>query len=300
MHPKDRILKFVAYQFVILLHVNIYAQFGNRIDCGEVECNDIKEASGIAASRVNPGVLWVHNDSGDKARIFAMDQNGKHLGTFYLENCEARDWEDIAIGPGTVDSCSYIYIGDIGDNNAEHAIKYIYRFKEPDVSLSESPQDHLIKDIEILRVRYPDGRRDAEALMVDPLTKEYYVITKRELNVKVYKSKFTQPAKSINVMKCVDTLDIAIIVAADISPSGLAIIMKNYHAIYYWKRHPGETIAHTLHRKPERLPYVKEPQGEAVAWDCEGNGYYTISEESGAVPCHLYYYPRIGNRHIGK
>lgn len=72
MNIKERILKFVCYLFIILLHVNLYAQFGDRIDCGVVECNDIKEASGIVASRVNPGVLWVHNDSGDKARTFAM------------------------------------------------------------------------------------------------------------------------------------------------------------------------------------------------------------------------------------
>lgn len=218
---------------------------------------------------------------------------GKHLGTFYLENCEARDWEDIAIGPGTVDGSSYIYIGDIGDNNAKYAVKYIYRFKEPTVSLDVPPQDHIIQDIDILRFRYPDGKRDAEALMIDPLTKDYYVISKRELKVKVYKSKFPQPLTSIDILKCVDTLDVAMIVAADISPSGLEIIMKNYHAIYYWKRHSGEIIAKTLKRKPEKLPYVKEPQGEAVAWDSEGSGYYTISEEGGVDPCHLYYYPRI-------
>lgn len=269
------------------------AQFGNRVDCGLVENDDIKEASGIAASRVNPGVLWVHNDSGDKNRIFAMNEKGMNLGDYYLENCVARDWEDIAAGPGPVDGEKYLYVGDIGDNDAKHKIKYVYRFIEPQVLPDEPPKSHSVPNVDILRFRYPDGKRDVEALMVDPLTKDFFVISKRELNVKVYLARYPQPLDSVSILKCIDTLDLAMIVAADISPSGLEIIMKDYHKIYYWKRLPGESIKKALSRKPKELPYIKEPQGEAVCWDSKGEGYFTISEKGGD-PCHLYYYPRLG------
>jgi hypothetical protein len=269
-------------------------QFGNRVDCGLVENDDIKEASGIAASRANPGVLWVHNDSGDKNRIFAMNEKGMNLGDFYLENCEARDWEDIAAGPGPVEGENYLYVGDIGDNKAKHKIKYVYRFIEPVLLSGEPPKNHIVKNVDILRFQYPDGKRDAEALMVDPLTKDFYIISKRELNVKVYQASYPQPLDNVSILKCIDTLDLAMIVAADISPSGLEIIMKNYHEIYYWKRLPGESIKKALSRKPQKLPYVKEPQGEAVTWDSKGSSYFTISEENDGFPCHLYYYPRVG------
>jgi hypothetical protein len=283
-----------ALLLCMLLVIKSFAQFGNQVDCGLVGNDDIKEASGIAASRANPGVLWVHNDSGDKNRVFAMNEKGKNLGDYYLENCEARDWEDIAAGPGPVDGESYLYIGDIGDNDAKHKIKYVYRFIEPRLLPDETSKNHIVKNIDILRFRYPDGKRDAEALMVDPLTKNFYVISKREMNVKVYMAPFPQPMDSVSILKCINTLDLAMIVAADISPSGLEIIMKNYHEIYYWKRLPGESIKKALSRKPKKIPYTKEPQGEAVTWDSKGSGYFTISEEGGGFPCHLYYYPRVG------
>jgi hypothetical protein len=270
------------------------AQFGNRVDCGVVENDDIKEASGIAASRANPGVLWVHNDSGDKNRIFAMDLKGKNLGEFYLQNCESRDWEDIAIGPGPVDGKSYIYVGDIGDNDAKHKIKYVYRFIEPELLPGESPKNHMVQNIDILRFQYPDEKRDAEALMVDPLTKDFFIVSKRDMNVKVFQARYPQPLDSVSTLRCIDTLNLAMIVAADISPSGSEIIMKNYHKIYYWKRLPGESIKKAISHKPKELPYVKELQGEAVTWDSKGEGYFTISEEDGE-PCHLYFYPRILN-----
>ena len=276
-----------------LLNIKASAQFGDRIDCGVVENEDIKEASGVVASRANPGVLWVHNDSGDKNRIFAINEKGKNLGEYYLDNCVARDWEDIAVGPGPVDGRSYIYVADIGDNGAKYEIKYVYRFFEPEVSSDEPPKNHNIQSIDIIKFRYPDGKRDAEALMIDPLTKDCYIISKRELNIRVYQCRYPQPLDRVRTLRCIDTLDLFMIVAADISPSGREIIMKNYHQIHYWKRNSKETIKKTLSRTPQNLPYIKEPQGEAVAWDHKGSGYLTISEEVGGMPCHLYYYPRL-------
>ncbi|VAX19112.1 hypothetical protein MNBD_IGNAVI01-2275, partial [hydrothermal vent metagenome] len=70
---------------------------------GIIESNEINEASGIAASRKNPGLFWTHNDSGDNARLFAFDSLGRHRGEFLLAGIQNRDWEDIAIGPGPVE-----------------------------------------------------------------------------------------------------------------------------------------------------------------------------------------------------
>ena len=47
-----------------------------RIDLGEIESDDIQEASGIVSSLTNENVIWTHNDSGDSNRIFAMDTTG--------------------------------------------------------------------------------------------------------------------------------------------------------------------------------------------------------------------------------
>src|SRR5436190_12523295 len=63
---------------------------------GRIESKDVRESSGLAASRCQPNVYWTHNDSGDDAFIFAMDETGKDLGTYEVTNARNEDWEDIA------------------------------------------------------------------------------------------------------------------------------------------------------------------------------------------------------------
>jgi hypothetical protein len=86
-------------------------------------------------------VLWTHNDSGDTNRLYALNTAGKHLGVYYIAGAQARDWEDLAIGPGPIAGQHYIYIGDIGDNGKQYEYKYIYRIPEPQVDSSQAPVD---------------------------------------------------------------------------------------------------------------------------------------------------------------
>src|SRR5687767_4675893 len=72
------------------------SQYAEPQTMGRIESGEIKESSGIAASRCQQNVLWTHNDSGDDAFIFAIDQTGKDLGTWKVENAKNLDWEDIA------------------------------------------------------------------------------------------------------------------------------------------------------------------------------------------------------------
>ena len=82
------------------------------------------EASGLAVSRTNEGVLWAHNDSGDTARVFAFGEDGGRLGTFKLVGAGATDWEDMALGPDVDDAGDPVadrdalYVADFGDNDA--------------------------------------------------------------------------------------------------------------------------------------------------------------------------------------
>src|SRR6476660_5572829 len=82
---------------------------------GTIASNALAETSGIAASRRASGVWWVHNDSGDRARVFAIGNDGRDLGEFDLAGAAAVDWEDIAVGPGPSAGTSSLYLADIGD-----------------------------------------------------------------------------------------------------------------------------------------------------------------------------------------
>jgi hypothetical protein len=254
----------------------------------------------LAASRKNTDVLWTHNDSGDKNRIFALSTYGKHLGIYQFGSYFVRDVEDIAIGPGPENGKDYLYIADIGDNGANHALKYIYRIPEPEVKSDQLPRDSIISNSNISTIvfRYPDGPRNAEALMVDPLTKDIYIISKQETNANVYLAPYPQPISEIFTLTPVATLNLPYVVAADISVSGKEILVKTYTNIFYWQRDLSDTLWRVLTTQPDTLPYSMEPQGESVCWAGDDSGYYTLSEEPYGLPAYLYFYPRLTGSNI--
>ena len=280
-----------------LLSCTVQAQppeFGSRVDRGLVENDEINEASGIAASRRNPGVLWTHNDSGDSTRIFAVGRNGEDLGDFFLSGTSARDWEDIAVGPGPEANISYIYVGEIGDNNAQYPTKRIYRVAEPEVDQNAEPSAHTLEDVETITFAYPDGPRDAEALMVDPVTRDIYIVSKREESVRVYRAAYPQSTTETITLEHVTTLEgLTFITAGDISSDGGNILLKDYQTVFYWERKGGESIAEAFARTPFNPPYTLEPQGEGIAWDADESGYFTLSEEPQGIEAHLYFYPQL-------
>src|SRR5689334_15559786 len=63
-----------------------------RTSLGARELAASNEASGLAASRKNAGVLWTHDDSGDSARVFAMTFAGAHLGIYDVAAADFVDW----------------------------------------------------------------------------------------------------------------------------------------------------------------------------------------------------------------
>src|SRR5260221_9441164 len=99
------------------------ATIGPPVQIGTIAASALPETSGIVDSRANANTFWVHNDSGDSARFYAINHQGTLLGTFPLGGNPpnpppaALDWEDIAIGPKP-DGGNYLYLGDIGDNDS--------------------------------------------------------------------------------------------------------------------------------------------------------------------------------------
>jgi hypothetical protein len=263
--------------------------FLSRIDAGTVNTSVVNEASGLAASRRNTRVWWTHNDSGSPNVIHALNDRGRHLGIYTITGLAARDWEDMAAGPGPVEGTSYLYIGNIGDNNAVYDLKYIGRIPEPAVDAAQTPTNATLAGVETITFRYANGQRDAETLMVDPWTRDLYIVSKRETNLAyVFQLPYPQPTSGITTAQLVATLGFSGAVGGDISPDGAAIAIKTYNLVYLWCRAATQTIAQALAAAPTTVPYTTEPQGEAVAWRTDGAAYYTLSE--GTSP-HLYFYP---------
>lgn len=243
---------------------------------GKLDYEDINEASGLVSSRNNPNSLWTHNDSGDNPRIFLINTKGKHLATFNIEGATNRDWEDITIA--NENGINYLYVGDIGDNDAVTDIKTVYRFPEPKVGSGTNLKEGTIAEVQTIRFRYPDGKRDAECLMIDPTTKDMIVISKREKNVNIYLATYPQSFTEIITLTKVGTLPFGQVVSGDTSPDGKEILLKNYEQIFYWKKEADETIIELLKKPFQNLSYTQEKQGEAIAWKSDGNGFFTVSE----------------------
>lgn len=247
--------------------------FEDGVSVGTVQSNVVDEASGCAASRANPGVLWMHNDSGDSARIHAVGKNGTDRGIFNLSGALAIDYEDVAVGPGPTAGRSYLYVGDIGDNNAGRAATQVYRLPEPEIG---SPSTTL--PAERLNFIYPDGPRDAETLMVDPLTADVYVVSKRHFPNRVYR--FEAPMVDGGTYTGVEVARISVpwLTGGDISADGSSILIRDYSNNYLWLRDGTESVGAALSRPPTAVPAAVEPQGEAICWNSTGANYYTLSE----------------------
>ena len=262
--------------------------FENGVNMGLLEHSDLIEASGIAASVKNPGVLWTHNDSGNPNQIFAINENGTHLGLYTIQGAASRDWEDIALGPGPLEGKSYIYIGDIGDNGKINEDKYIYRVLEPAVDAGQSPVTITLSNVETITYQYPDGKWDAETLMIDPLTKDIYIGSKSTPTTKVYVAEYPQSTTTTLTLQLLGELGITAVTGGDISQDGSEILIKDYFFIYHWFRYPGETVWDALSRTPKTVPYTIVLQGEAVCFNPETKGYYTVNEEYEYLYFHFY------------
>ncbi|MCC7363363.1 MAG: hypothetical protein IT303_03240 [Dehalococcoidia bacterium] len=242
----------------------------------------LAELSGLAASRAHPGVYWAHNDSGDRARIFALAEDGASLAAFAID-AEARDWEDIALGPGPQPGAAYLYIGDIGDNAAVRDTITVYRVREPDPAVPASAS----LEADAIVLTYPGGAAyDAEALAVDPATGDFYIATKALVTTRLFVARAANIAAggTIELEQIAELGTLGPVTAADIAPSGGQLLLRTYtHALVF------EGVASAWPTAtPARISLVAERQGEALAITANGTAFITTSEGAGST---IYRYP---------
>jgi hypothetical protein len=215
-----------------------------------------------------------------------LDTLGNELGRLELTGLKNRDWEDIAIGPGP-NGTFYIYIAEIGDNEAKHEEIYLYRFAEPEL-LQAIPSDA----IDQVKLQFPGGPKDAETLLADPITGSLFLVSKREPKNALYQVPATAFDDGSATVEKVHEFDFNSSVAGDISKDGSQILIKTYLAVFYWKRTDKQSLVEALKVAPMRLPYVPEPQGEAIGFNFKGDSYFTLSEKRNGVTPTLYRYPK--------
>ena len=252
--------------------------FGSIPIVTNLKRQDLMELSGLASSRSKVGILYTHEDSGNWNEIYMTNAKGDDLGKIVLDGIPNRDWEDLACGPGPDNSKSYLYVGEIGDNDSAYPKITVYRFPEPDLT-ALSPQTIVHISPEMLQFTYPEGAVNAESLLLDPLTKDLYIMSKQVAHSNLFVAKYPQSTSSVTKLIQLASLPFDLLTSADISPDGSEILVRNTGQIWYWKRQSNESVLNAMLRKPLDTPYFRnEHQGEAICFAADGTGFFTVSE----------------------
>ncbi|GAC1629197.1 MAG: hypothetical protein NVS9B10_20060 [Nevskia sp.] len=248
----------------------------------QVESPDIDELSGLAVSRADPTLLWGHNDSGDRARLFRIGAHGEDLGDLPVPGAEAVDWEDIAAFDWQGEPA--LLIGDIGDNGATRDHLSLYAVSDPGRTGTAL---RLLWQIDF---RYPDGARDCEALAVDPIDHAAILISKREHPPRLYRlplpTRLPLPpgiaiAEALGPVTTLPRAGLGDLVASpvyrrfdgptalDIGRAGHIAVVTTYKDAWLYRRADGQGWAAAFAAPPEliRLPHLRQTEAGAISLD---------------------------------
>ncbi len=224
---------------------------------------DLPEASGLAASRRTPGILWAVNDSNGPV-VFALDTHGVVKGRIRIEGARAIDWEAIAVSRCAEGSC--LYIGDIGDNHSVRAGITLYRLPEP------QPEDQTAHVVETFTATYPNGPHDAEALFIAGDGGAVVVTKESAKSAALYRFPLVSRGDAPEQLEPVSPIPMRSVTDADVSPDGDWIALRTNAGVAFYRTREllsGHTAV------PLEVPVLDlhEPQGEGIAFGSDGKIY---------------------------
>ena len=267
---------------------NISPNYDKPKIVGQLGSAEIKESSGLAASKCQPDVFWTHNDSGDDAFIFAVNKKGEKLGTWKVAGAKADDWEDIA-EIKTADGECVLFIGDIGNNARARDEFTIYRVKEPKIlpenESTSRKKPATIENAQIIRFVYPDMRHDAETLMVHPESGDIYILSKRLSGAAaVYKLKSNFDLTKANKLEkladfSVPAIPNGFLTGGDISPDGRRVVICDYFDAYELVLpDKAKNFDEIWKETPLTIELGPREQGESITYSADGQSIIAGSE----------------------
>jgi len=257
---------------------------------GRLEDARIREASGIARSQRQPGILWIINDNGAKEIVHAIDHTGARLGEFDLKKSRNKDWEDLA--SVVIDGKPFLMVADIGDNDAKHDHRTLYFVEEP--SPQKKGEEKLSWKISYA---YPDGPRDSEAAAIDVENNRALILSKRDLPPRLYEVPLQTDTDQVLTATALGTVNSLYRptrqqvefapktkewfwqpVGMDISEDNLAAVILTYRAVYYYQRQPGQDWLEALNTKPARISIGNFKNAESIAFGDNKRSVFVTGE----------------------
>lgn len=249
---------------------------------------EVGESSGLARSARDPRLFWTHNDAGNEPVLFAVDAAGRLVQRVSVTGAELDDWEDLEAAPCGDAHC--LYVGDIGDNDAERDRITVYRIPEPEPGETESAP------AEPLHARYPDGARDAEGLFVDGAGDVFVVSKGRHGVIGLYRYPASVPSGGVATLEHVRDLfpepadEDDRVTAATATPDRRLVGIRTYRALFLYPADRlvgGEPVQPTVFD----LSPLDEAQGESLVLTDDGTVW--VSSEADKREEH----PRLSRLH---
>lgn len=252
------------------------------------------EISGMAASARHRDTLWLIDDGGNPARLFAIDTRGRRRATFSVEGVTKTDWEDLS--EFELDGMRYLMVADTGDNGGLRRTLQLHVLPEP-ARLANA----RVRPAWSIAFRWPDGARDCEAVAVDARRAQVLLVSKKRYPPELFVLPL-RPAAGVQVARRVGTLGgvpappragkgrrpvDSHVTAASLSPDGDVLAVMTYRHLLLYPRGAGrwrDAVARPS--RVQRLPWL--PQAEALSWSADGRWLYATGE---FVPAPLYRIP---------
>jgi hypothetical protein len=257
---------------------------------------EVNESSGLAASSRSDDYFFTHNDSGDSARIFAINRKGETLATFRVPAAKNLDWEDMARGRDP-QGHDVLLLGDIGDNHGQREQVQVYQVPEPDVDPNRRGVRAETAPATRFVLQYPDGPHDSETLLFNMANGTLYLVTKERLLrasgvyattgpllpdqvnhlTKVGWVRFLELPATVRTIT--DSLGRMMATSGDISPTGDRVVLRTYTDAYEWQI-PRFDVGAAFRNKPTHLSLPAMSQGESAAYTRDGKAILFGSEKA--------------------
>ena len=247
----------------------VYAQ----IEVRDIKVKKLDEPSGLLVSQKYPDIFWSHNDSGDKARLYAFDKNSlEKVKKIKIKKADNVDWEDITYHKGN------IVIGDFGNNKNRRKDLTLYTIKEPNPYKDKkakliSKQRFNFSDQENSRLK----RKNFDCEAIFSFGDELYLLTKHRAdnNTTLYhlQGKRAQKLASFEMDRRVTGAD----------SDGKRVVILTYGSLYLFE---PKKIDKNFFKRGFRYKELKDVgQVEGVALDAKR--LHVISEEGRLYTLHV-------------
>lgn len=268
MNPRHRRL-LIPGLLIALLAIVLFSSLARKAEGAEalpdavstISDPAITESSGLVVSIDDDDLAYTINDSGSSPIVYAIQiSSGDTVGTARLD-AELVDTEALSI-----DRQGTLWIADTGDN----------RSVRTDVALYSTPAPGRTSDVTTspsqFPISYPGGPLDVEALAVNPVTDEKFLISKGLFGGTVFALPDPLVEGQDNRATALEGDIPGIITDAAFTPDGRYVVARDYSEAYVLDASTWQIVS------SQDLPAAE--QGETLAVEATGRSFLVGSEGS--------------------